>query len=80
MLARVDTRKNETYQDVAAGFGVGLATARGYTQETVGLLAAQASTLNDALERVENDPVLLIGGTLTRRDRVALPEYYAGQT
>ena len=50
VLALVDTRKRETCPDMAAGFGVGLATARRYTQETVGFLAAQTPALKDTQE------------------------------
>ena len=53
LLALVYVRKNETYPDVAAGFWVGLATAWRYTQEVITLLAAQAPTLNDALEGLQ---------------------------
>ena len=38
-------RKGETFADVAAGFGVGAATAWRYVTETVALLAAHSPKL-----------------------------------
>src|SRR5262249_47944313 len=42
LLVLVYLRKNETYAETAAGFGVGATTAWRYADETVALLAARA--------------------------------------
>jgi hypothetical protein len=43
--------KGETFADLAAGFGVGTATAWRYTGETIALLAARSPKLRRALAR-----------------------------
>ena len=47
MLA--DLRKGETFAELAAGFGVGTATAWRYVTEIVALLAARSPKLHQAL-------------------------------
>ena len=42
-------RKGETFAELAAGFGIGTATAWRYIQETVALLAARAPKLRQAV-------------------------------
>ena len=42
LLVLAHLRKGETFAELAAGFGVGTATAWRYVTETVGLLAARA--------------------------------------
>ena len=49
MLAHL--RKGETFAELAAGFGVGTATAWRYVTETVALLAARSPKLRRALAR-----------------------------
>jgi hypothetical protein len=49
LLALVYLKKGETYPDLAAGFGVGTATAWRYVDETGELLAARAPKLRTAL-------------------------------
>src|SRR5262249_59565071 len=53
LLVLVYLRKGETFADLAAGFGVGTATAWRYVTETVGLLAARSPKLHKALAREE---------------------------
>ncbi|MFC3767031.1 transposase family protein, partial [Tenggerimyces flavus] len=48
LLVLAYLRKNETYEALAAGFGIGVATAWRYIQEAVRLLADQAPTLVEA--------------------------------
>jgi len=47
-------RKGETFAGLAAGFGIGTATAWRYVTETVALLAARAANLRRALTVAEN--------------------------
>jgi hypothetical protein len=49
LLVLAYLRKGETFADVAAGFGVGTATAWRYVTETVALLAARSPRLRAAL-------------------------------
>src|SRR5215831_11760067 len=49
LLVLVHLRKGETFAALAAGFGVGTATAWRYVQETVALLAARSPKLDTAL-------------------------------
>ena len=81
LLVLVHLRKGETFADLAAGFGVGTATAWRYARETITLLAARAPKLRDALAaaRKAGHAFVVIDGTLIPVDRVAadrpLPEY-----
>lgn len=49
LLVLAYLRKGETFASLAAGFGVGTATAWRYVTETVALLAARSPTLRRAL-------------------------------
>ncbi len=49
LLVLVYLRKGETFAHLAAGFGVGTATAWRYVNETVALLAARAPKLRKAV-------------------------------
>jgi hypothetical protein len=46
-------RKGGTFAELAAGFGIGTATARRYVTETVGLLAARSPKLCKALAKAQ---------------------------
>ena len=48
-------RKGETFAGLAAGFGVGTATAWRYVNETVSLLAARAPKLCKAVRDAKNN-------------------------
>ena len=67
---------------LAAGFGVGLATAWRYVTETVRLLAARAPKLGLALAaaRKAGHAFVIIDGTLIAIDRVAADRpFYSGK-
>ena len=66
-------RKGDTYAELAAGFGVGTATAWRYVTETVALLAARSPRLRQALDqaRQAGHAYVIIDGTLILIDRVA---------
>ena len=49
LLVLADLRKGETFAELAAGFGVGTATAWRYVTEIVALLAARSPKLHQAL-------------------------------
>src|ERR1700756_1215718 len=49
LLVLVHLRKGEPFAQVAAGFGIGTATAWRYVTETVALLAARAPKLRQAV-------------------------------
>ena len=50
LLVLAHLRKGETFAELAAGFGVGVATAWRYVHETVALLAARAPKVRQAVQ------------------------------
>jgi hypothetical protein len=75
-------RKGETFASVAAGFGVGAATARRYVAETVALLAARAPRLYKAARDAARagHAYVVLDGTLIPIDRVAADRpFYSGK-
>src|SRR6266568_3634857 len=82
LLVLVYLRKGETFAEIAAGFGVGTATAWRYVNETVALLAARAPKLRQALRDAGKvgHAYLVIDGTLIPIDRVAADRaFYSGK-
>ena len=82
LLVLAYLRKGETFADLAAGFGVGTATAWRYVNETVALLAARAPKLRkaarDALKA--GYAYVVLDGTLIAIDRVAADRpFYSGK-
>jgi Helix-turn-helix of DDE superfamily endonuclease len=65
LLVLVHLRKGETFADLAAGFGVGTATAWRYAREIITLLAARAPKLRDTLAaaRKAGHAFVVIDGT-----------------
>jgi Helix-turn-helix of DDE superfamily endonuclease len=59
-------RKGETFAELAAGFGVGTATAWRYVNETVALLAARAPKLRKAVRdaKKKGHACVVMDGTL----------------
>ena len=49
LLVLAYLRKGETYTDLACGFEIGTSTVYRYLREAIGLLAAMAPTLADAI-------------------------------
>ena len=75
-------RKGETYAELAAGSGVGTATAWRYVTETVALLAARSPKLRQALAGAKEagHAYVVIDGTLIPIDRVAADRpFYSGK-
>jgi hypothetical protein len=82
LLVLAYLRKGETFAELAAGFGVGTATAWRYVTETVALLAARAPKLRQALRNAKKagHAYLVIDGTLIPIDRVAADRpFYSGK-
>jgi hypothetical protein len=66
LLVLAYLRKGETFAELAAGFGIGTATAWRYVTETVALLAARSPKLRRALAEAKDagHAYLVIDGTL----------------
>ena len=82
LLALACLRKGETFAELAAGFGIGTATAWRYVGETVALLAARSPKLHQALRKAKKagHAYVVIDGTLIPIDRVAADRpFYSGQ-
>ena len=82
LLVLAYLRKGETFAELAAGFGIGTATAWRYVTETVALLAARAPGLRRALRDAARagHAYLVIDGTLIPIDRVSADRpFYSGK-
>ncbi len=82
LLVLVYLRKGETFTDLAAGFGVGTTTAWRYVSEVVGLLAARAPKLREAVRDAKKagHAYVILDGTLIPIDRVAADRpFYSGK-
>jgi hypothetical protein len=82
LLVLAHLRKGETFADLAAGFGIGTATAWRYVRETATLLAARAPKLPAALAAAKKagHAFVVIDGTLISIDRVAADRpFYSGK-
>lgn len=78
LLLLVHLRKGETFAELAAGFGVGTATAWRYVCETVALLARRAFRLDQALHVAKRVgyAFVILDGTLIPIDRVTADRPY----
>lgn len=72
-------RKGETLTALAAGFGIGVATAHRYCDEVTGLLAAHAPTLADAVTQAGRRGWAVLDGTLLPTDRLADKAFNSGK-
>jgi hypothetical protein len=82
LLVLVYLRKGETFAGLAAGFGVGTATAWRYVNETAELLAARAPSLRKAVRGAKDAgyAYVVLDGTLIAIDRVAADRpFYSGK-
>ena len=82
LLVLAYLKKGETFAEVAAGFGVGVATAWRYVNETVELLAARAPKLRKAVRDAKKAgcAYVVLDGTLIAIDRVARDKpFYSGK-
>jgi DDE superfamily endonuclease/Helix-turn-helix of DDE superfamily endonuclease len=75
-------RKGDTFAELAAGFGIGTATAWRYVGETVALLAARSPRLRRALTQAKEagHAYVVIDSTLIPIDRVTADRpFYSGK-
>jgi len=82
LLVLAYLRKGETFAELAAGFGVGTATAWRHVNETVALLAARAPKLRKAVRDAKKAgyAYVVIDGTLIPIDRAAADRpFYSGK-
>ncbi|MFD7283515.1 transposase family protein [Streptomyces sp. NPDC059862] len=80
LLALAHLRCGDTYAQLAAGFGVGIATVYRYVREAVEVLAALAPTLADAVRKAHTKAFVILDGTLLSIDRIAADRpYYSGK-
>jgi predicted DNA-binding protein YlxM (UPF0122 family) len=82
LLVLVYLRKDETFAEISAGFGVSATAAWRYVEETVMLLSARSPKLAAALRKAKNDRVshLVLDGTLIHTDRVKADRpYFSGK-
>ncbi|MFJ9871394.1 transposase family protein [Streptomyces sp. NPDC101165] len=80
LLALAYLRCGDTYAELAAGFGVGIATVYRYVCEAVEVLAELAPTLANAVRTAGTKAFVILDGTLLSIDRVAADRpYYSGK-
>ena len=82
LLVLAYLRKGDTFAELAAGFGVGTATAWRYVNETSELLAARAPKLRTAVRDAKKAgwAYVVLDGTLIPIDRVAADRpFYSGK-
>ena len=80
LLVLAHLRNGDTYTRLAAGFGIGVATVYRYIREAIELLAATATTLDQAVYRASRLLWVILGGTLIPIDRVAEDRpYHSGK-
>jgi len=76
LLALAYLRKNETFAQLGAGFGVSEAITWRYVDETLEVLAAWAPDLHEALVDLGEGDVVIVDGTLIPTDRIKTNEPY----
>ena len=76
LLVVAHLRKGETYAELACGFRIGTSTVYRYLREAIGLLAALAPTLDQAIEVAAGKAFVILDGTLLRIDRVGMASGY----
>ncbi|MFF1595009.1 transposase family protein [Streptomyces sp. NPDC058286] len=80
LLALAHLRCGDTYAQLAAGFGIGIATAFRYIREAIEVLAALAPTLAQAMTTIREKAFVILDGTLLPIDRIAADTpYYSGK-
>ncbi|WP_372412152.1 transposase family protein [Streptomyces luteireticuli] len=72
-------RKHDTLEQLAVGFGIGVATAWRYVNDTIGCLAAFTPSLTEALRSHHADSDVLLDGTVAETDRVRAEGHFSGK-
>jgi len=76
LLTLAHLRKNETFAQLGAGFGVSEATAWRYVDEVLDVLASWAPGLHEALTGLGEGDFVIVDGTLIATDRIKADEPY----
>lgn len=80
LLALAHLRCGDTYAQLAAGFGIGIATVYRYVREAIDVLAALAPTLNEAMVMARSKAYVILDGTVLPINRIAADRpYYSGK-
>nr|WP_203685561.1 transposase family protein [Streptomyces sp. SID14515] len=80
LLTLAHPRCGHTYAQLAAGFGIGLATVYRYIVEAVEIQATPAPTLQQAMTIAANKAFVILDCTLLHIDRIAADRpYYSGK-
>ncbi|MDQ0945762.1 transposase family protein [Streptomyces sp. V1I1] len=76
LLALAHLRCGDTYAQLAAGFGIGVATVYRYIREAVEVLAALAPTLAEVMKTIRAKAFVILDGTLLPIHRIAADTPY----
>ncbi|MGC0407313.1 hypothetical protein RKD31_000556 [Streptomyces sp. SAI-163] len=76
LLTLVYLRKNETFSQLGAGFGISQATAWRYMDEALDVLASWVPGLHEALTGLGEGDHVIVDGTLIPIDRIHADEPY----
>ncbi|WP_306339236.1 transposase family protein [Streptomyces sp. AS13] len=80
LLALAHLRCGGTYAQLAAGFGIGIATVFRYIREAVDILAILAPSLAEAMKSIRAKAFVILDGTLLPIDRIAADTpFYSGK-
>ncbi|MFF0747317.1 transposase family protein [Streptomyces sp. NPDC004111] len=80
LLALAHLRCGDTCAQLAAGFGIGIATVHRYIREAVEALSALAPSLAEAMRTIRKKEFVILDGTLLPIDRIAADTpYYSGK-
>jgi hypothetical protein len=80
LLALAHLRCGDTYAQLAAGFGIGIATVFRYIREAIEVLSALAPSLAEAMRAIRTKAFVILDDTLLPIDRIAADTpYYSGK-